>query len=105
MAVRTEVDLPEDSVHWDDAVSVGEQLPNVSEVSIKPDDDVCVFYTSGTTGHPKGAVLTHRGAVSNLLNLAFWSTMSKLAERKAIEAGEPPTGSEKKLGNSDLVLC
>tara|TARA_Y100000590_G_scaffold23182_1_gene26632 strand:- start:103 stop:1824 length:1722 start_codon:yes stop_codon:yes gene_type:complete len=101
VAVRTEFDLPEDSVHWDDAVSVGEQLPNVSGVSIQPDDDVCVFYTSGTTGHPKGAVLTHRGAVSNLLNLAFWSTMSKLAERKAIEAGEPPTGSEKKLGNSD----
>ena len=68
---------------------------------IEPDDDVCVFYTSGTTGHPKGAVLTHRGAVSNLLNLAFWSTMSKLAEQKAVEAGEPPTGSDKKVGESN----
>ena len=101
VVVRAEVDLPEDSVYWGDVISIGKELPNASEVSIEPDDDVCVFYTSGTTGHPKGAVLTHRGAVSNLLNLAFWSAMSKLAEQKAIEAGEPPPGSEKKVGESN----
>ena len=101
VAVRTGVDLPEDSIRWEDAISIGKELPNVSGVPIEPDDDVCVFYTSGTTGHPKGAVLTHRGAVSNLLNLAFWSTMAKLAEQKAVEAGEPPTGSDKKVGESN----
>ena len=101
VAVRTEVDLPEDSICWEDAISIGKEASNVSGVAIEPDDDVCVFYTSGTTGHPKGAVLTHRGAVSNLLNLAFWSTMSKLAEQKAVEAGEPPTGSDKKVGESN----
>ena len=63
VAVRTGVDLPEDSIHWEGAISIGKELPNVSGVPIEPDDDVCVFYTSGTTGHPKGAVLTHRGAV------------------------------------------
>ena len=101
VAVRTKADLHEGVIHWKDAISAGKELPNVSGVSIEPDDDVCVFYTSGTTGHPKGAVLTHRGAVSNLLNLAFWSTMSKLAEQKAVEAGEPPPGSEKKVGESN----
>jgi acyl-CoA synthetase (AMP-forming)/AMP-acid ligase II len=101
VAVRTEADLPEDSICWEDAISIGRETTNVSRVAIEPDDDVCVFYTSGTTGHPKGAVLTHRGAVSNLLNLAFWSTMSKLAEQKAVEAGEPPTGSDKKVGESN----
>jgi long-chain acyl-CoA synthetase len=30
-----------------------------------------MFYTSGTTGHPKGAVGTHRNAVTNLMNLFF----------------------------------
>ncbi len=101
VAVRTKIDLPEDAVHWSDAISIGEKLSNAPEVPIKPDDDVCVFYTSGTTGHPKGAVLTHRGAVSNIFNLAFWSSMSKLAERKAVEAGEPPPGSEKEQGESN----
>ena len=39
--------------------------------SIATDDDVTMFYTSGTTGHPKGAVGTHRNAISNLMNLFF----------------------------------
>lgn len=30
---------------------------------IEPDDDFAIMYSSGTTGHPKGVVLTHHGAV------------------------------------------
>jgi long-chain acyl-CoA synthetase len=41
------------------------------EVDIATDDDVTMFYTSGTTGHPKGAVGTHRNAITNLMNLFF----------------------------------
>ena len=38
-----------------------------------PDDDVYQMYTSGTTGRPKGAVITHRAVVSHLYqaSLAF----------------------------------
>lgn len=32
---------------------------------VKPGDAVMIQYTSGTTGFPKGAVLTHRGLVNN----------------------------------------
>jgi len=30
-----------------------------------PDDEATIFYTSGTTGKPKGALATHRGINSN----------------------------------------
>ncbi len=32
---------------------------------VQPDDPVMIQYTSGTTGFPKGALLTHRGLVNN----------------------------------------
>jgi long-chain acyl-CoA synthetase len=41
------------------------------EIVIDTDDDATMFYTSGTTGHPKGAVGTHRNAITNLMNLFF----------------------------------
>lgn len=51
----------------------------IPEVTIDPDSDACIFYTSGTTGKPKGAQLTHRGCVNNIMNLAFWGTASAMA--------------------------
>jgi len=48
------------------------------EVSITTDDDATMFYTSGTTGHPKGAVGTHRNAISNLMNLFFVGARASL---------------------------
>jgi len=47
------------------------------EAEIDPDDDATIFYTSGTTGHPKGAAGTHRNAASNLMSLFFLSTRSE----------------------------
>jgi long-chain acyl-CoA synthetase len=41
------------------------------DIDIAPDDDATMFYTSGTTGHPKGAVGTHRNLASNLMGLFF----------------------------------
>ncbi len=44
------------------------QLP---AVEIDSDDDATIFYTSGTTGHPKGALGTHRNFCTSLMGLAF----------------------------------
>ena len=41
-----------------------EQLPNAGQ----EDDIVTIVYTSGTTGRPKGVMLTHRNVVSNVKN-------------------------------------
>ncbi len=48
---------------WQALVSHGGDLP---EISVDPDSDACIFYTSGTTGNPKGAELTHRGCVNRV---------------------------------------
>ena len=40
------------------------------ECTLAPDDDVAIFYTSGTTGKPRGAVISHRNIISTIYNAA-----------------------------------
>ncbi|MFI5036154.1 MAG: class I adenylate-forming enzyme family protein [Acidimicrobiales bacterium] len=40
-------------------------------VDLSADDGATMFYTSGTTGHPKGAVGTHRNTITNMMNMFF----------------------------------
>ena len=54
---------------WDEAVALSEKVP-VSEVYrlaalVKPNDVCNMQYTSGTTGFPKGVMLTHYNVVNN----------------------------------------
>jgi len=42
------------------------------DVDITPDDIAYIQYTGGTTGPPKGAQLSHRNAVSDLLIVQAW---------------------------------
>jgi acyl-CoA synthetase (AMP-forming)/AMP-acid ligase II len=42
------------------------------QVKINPDDTCLIQYTGGTTGMPKGAVLTHRNIVANINQARQW---------------------------------
>ncbi len=42
--------------------------PAAACADVAPDDPAWIFYTSGTTGRPKGATLTHRNLVSMTMN-------------------------------------
>lgn len=84
-AVRMEKEVPDWAIDWVDVINAPSELP---DVAIDPDDDACIFYTSGTTGRPKGAQLTHRGCVANVMNLGFINTAQPMALARA--AGQTP---------------
>ncbi len=54
-----------------------------------PDDDVAIFYTSGTTGKPKGAVISHRNIISNMFNSASAQARAFLRRGETPPAPDP----------------
>ena len=61
------------------------------QTDIAPDDNATIFYTSGTTGSPKGALGTHRNFVTNIMSGAY------SAARAALRRGEPAPEPEPRV--------
>ncbi len=61
----------------DGAISLDEvlstSLPDVPSITVNPEEDIAAIeYTGGTTGLPKGAMLTHYNLVANAIQNATW---------------------------------
>jgi long-chain acyl-CoA synthetase len=58
-----------------EARGVNDELP---PAEILPEDNATIFYTSGTTGRPKGALGTQRNICTNLVSLGFLNARGQL---------------------------
>ncbi len=85
VAVRMD-ETPKWAIPWRDVLKTEPSMP---DVAIDPDDDVCIFYTSGTTGFPKGAQLTHRSCVNQLFSSLF-ASLSQQTAAALIKGEQPP---------------
>jgi len=67
------------------------QLPDqtLPACEVAPDDDATIFYTSGTTGKPKGALGTHRGINSNIMSAGAAGARHFLRRGEAPPAPDP----------------
>ncbi|HLL26431.1 MAG TPA: class I adenylate-forming enzyme family protein [Xanthobacteraceae bacterium] len=81
------------------AVHDWHQLPDrpLPAVELLPDDDATIFYTSGTTGKPKGALGTHRNACSTVIAAPFSPA------RNFIRRGEMPPLPDPKAQKTNLL--
>ncbi len=84
IATRVDGAVPAEVRHWDSVTDPSTAPDTLPDADIDPDDDALIFYTSGTTGVPKGAQLTHRAVVHNLLNMIFVTACGDAARARRI---------------------
>jgi acyl-CoA synthetase (AMP-forming)/AMP-acid ligase II len=63
------------------------------ELDLNADDDFAIMYSSGTTGHPKGVVQTHRGAINAVFTWLMQAAMAPLITPPEPNAPENPRPS------------
>lgn len=61
----------------------------LGEILLVPEDEATLFYTSGTTGKPKGALGTHRNIVSNIMASGCSGARSYLRRGEMPPAPDP----------------
>jgi long-chain acyl-CoA synthetase len=79
-------DLPLGMLRYEDVLGDGSTAGDVQlpDIGLATDDDATIFYTSGTTGRPKGALGTHRNICTNPISMIY------VTVRHALRAGTDP---------------
>jgi len=86
-------DLPAGVERFEDVLGDVPADAELPEVELDPEDDATIFYTSGTTGFPKGALGTHRNICGNLFSLVFCNARAALRKTSApTDADAAPSG-------------
>ena len=71
---KDDVDIGLPEITFENLESEIYDLPEPEHVAIQPDDLAEVMFTSGTTGDPKGVMLTHRNLAANIEGITQYIT-------------------------------
>ena len=71
---KDDVDIGLPEITFENLESEIYEFPEPEQVEIQPDDLAEVMFTSGTTGDPKGVMLTHRNLAANIEGITQYIT-------------------------------
>ena len=58
---------------------------SISALQVKPEDNATIMYTSGSTGHPKGVLSSHRNIVNALYTWYFAKEVTEILKPELVE--------------------